>query len=130
MAEACGAFDGGIGHTGNPDSWKRLLEAARRWPRPGDAIEAAVMSHLVFGPQAFHQVQAFLETRDPLLHRNPRSLAFFGPVTEPGAEDESARADVVERGDFLRYRYRVEQRRQQQHRHQFNLARFGGESRQ
>src|SRR6185503_757631 len=95
VAEARGPDHRGVVVRGEPDRRVRPLHRAQHHARAGQVEEAPVMRHLVARPQPLDHLEAFDETPDPLLGRDPERLVLLLAIAEPNPEDEAPLGDDV-----------------------------------
>src|SRR5262249_33991384 len=84
---------GGVVVGGEPERRARLLDRAEAEARLGQTVEAPVMGHLVFRPEACDDLQALDEAGYALLRVHAEGLVFLLAIAEANAEDEASLAD-------------------------------------
>ena len=119
-----------IAHGGLPDLGVWLLVGPGGGPRAGYVVVAAVVGHLVVGPQPAHQAEGFGAAGAALGHPRSEGFTLLRAVAQPDAEDEAPFRDVVQGRHLLGHLHRIQQRQQQDRGGQLHVARLGGQPRQ
>ena len=128
VAGPCGPARPDLRDGAEDDRRMRLLQRLRLERDVGDLVEAAVPVQPGLRPRVLPDLDALLGDGSALLEVGAERRELLGVPARPGAHDQAAAGEDVERRELVRDRERMTVRRDQDRRRQTHPCRHGRES--